>query len=473
LTITENTKIIIGKMNANKLLSIILIILLVIFVALSLVYIFLGGTWGDEGNYFNFSLLICKGKIPYIDFWQYQAPVLPYIYSLPQCIFGPNMYLARFTSFIFALLALWLVYLISKKLISQLAGIIAVALIVFNPFTVRFLNTVTLPALTNFLMLLSVYFLLDSHRRFYKRVLSVSIMVIAVAVRLTVFPALGLLIIYLLIIERKNKFHLLAIIITALITIVLIWGPFLLLGKDQALYGNLGWYLTAKEHFLEHDYRAANLTNMIKNKINIALDIIRNYLLISTILATFIIYRFILRRKKVFYKSNGLFYFLGWVTLFLMLVHIFLPLTTFTTYALYDIPFLAILAGGAFVKIFSELEDLKARQFLTIIFLVLLIFTAVIQDITMIPPIFAKDIPDIAYINKVSAYLKAITNKDDEILTFHQHFVAQANRFVSGGLEMAVYAYVPSWSEEKCRRFHLYNTKMILDITTAYIYLPK
>ncbi|MFC1804901.1 glycosyltransferase family 39 protein [Candidatus Omnitrophota bacterium] len=448
----------------SKLLNRGLIFLAVFFSAVSLVYVFFGPSWPDEGHYFNNILLIAKGEIPYLDFWLYQGPVFCYAYSLLQSLFGPSMYLARLNSLFFVSLILVLVYLISKRLASKTAGTIAVALIALNPLSLRFFTSISTYALTAFLILLSLYLLIDSDHRFYKKILSASLMVLAVGVRTTVFPAPVLLLIYLLVKEKNNRLRAGIILAASLITALLIWGPFLIIARDQTIFGNIGWYFQSQEFILDSVYQL-NFWAMVQNKIFIIFELLRNYLAIWSILSVFLISR--LLQKNIRPWRNSLLYCFASITLMLILVHFILPRKSYTIYILYCLPLLAVLTAVAFSRMFSELQNLKSRRYFMILILVLILFTALIQVKGPLPSLFSPQSADLAYINRVASYLKTVTRENDEIFSFYQHFVAQADRSLPSGLELSIYAYVPGWDEERCKKYRLYNTKMIMDYISS------
>ncbi|MBU1626084.1 hypothetical protein KKB18_01835, partial [bacterium] len=62
------------------------------YVATSLVYLYFGKIHVDESFYFTIANLVGDGYIPYKDFFYTQTPLFPYFFSIPQIIFGPNLY---------------------------------------------------------------------------------------------------------------------------------------------------------------------------------------------------------------------------------------------------------------------------------------------------------------------------------------------------------------------------------------------
>jgi hypothetical protein len=71
-----------------------------LFAVASVLWIWIGAANADEGWYLVASQLVFTGKLPYRDFAFTQAPLLPYLYGIPQLLPISPMYAGRFTSWI-------------------------------------------------------------------------------------------------------------------------------------------------------------------------------------------------------------------------------------------------------------------------------------------------------------------------------------------------------------------------------------
>ena len=82
----------------------------VLYVAISIAFIFLGRPNADEGWYLLASKMVLQGQLPYRDFAFTQMPLLPYIYGIPQILFSSSIVIGRVTSVILSLAAftVWL-----------------------------------------------------------------------------------------------------------------------------------------------------------------------------------------------------------------------------------------------------------------------------------------------------------------------------------------------------------------------------
>jgi hypothetical protein len=87
----------------------------------------------DEGWYLYAGRLVFEGKIPYRDFSYFQAPVLPYLYGLPQMLFGPSLLAGRVTSVVFVFIAAAAIAASADLLGGRSARTWALALLCANP----------------------------------------------------------------------------------------------------------------------------------------------------------------------------------------------------------------------------------------------------------------------------------------------------------------------------------------------------
>ena len=84
---------------------------------------------GDEGFYLQASRLVMEHKLPYVDFFFTQAPLLPYAYGLWMKLFGMNWYAARGFSAVMTTLLGMLVYEhVYRETRKWSAGVVAVIL---------------------------------------------------------------------------------------------------------------------------------------------------------------------------------------------------------------------------------------------------------------------------------------------------------------------------------------------------------
>jgi len=85
-------------------------LMLLFYAAYSILFLLIGVPLEDEGFYLLMSRLVYEGQVPYLDFHYTQTPLFPYIYGIPQLIWGNSIYVGRLTSILFTgvSLLIWL-----------------------------------------------------------------------------------------------------------------------------------------------------------------------------------------------------------------------------------------------------------------------------------------------------------------------------------------------------------------------------
>lgn len=135
-----------------------------IYIVISAIYLFLGQANADEGWYLYASKLVWQGQLPYQDFAYTQMPFLPYVYGLPQTLFGPSIYLGRMTSIFFSAITLTIYLSIAHKHSGRIgAGIMAILLGTFT-YGIYFMSIVKTYALLAMLFAF-VLFALESNSK--------------------------------------------------------------------------------------------------------------------------------------------------------------------------------------------------------------------------------------------------------------------------------------------------------------------
>lgn len=165
--------------------------LVAVYALAALRLVFFGNVNHDEGYYLYAARLVYEGKVPYRDFPFFQAPLLPYVYGLPQALVGGSLLVGRLTSFVLGAATLLLAGALARRLAGDLAGAIATALLTATSTFTWVFSTTRMEPLTGFLAALSLYCLLGQTGR-TAELLAVSATVWASAVRISCLPAVFL-----------------------------------------------------------------------------------------------------------------------------------------------------------------------------------------------------------------------------------------------------------------------------------------
>lgn len=103
----------------------------------------------DEGYYVLASRLVLQHKVPYLDFFYQQAPLLPYAYGLWIKLFGVSWFSARsLSATLTAILGLIIYEHVCQETRSKVAGLAAVVLYASSTFVFAWFPLVKTPALT-------------------------------------------------------------------------------------------------------------------------------------------------------------------------------------------------------------------------------------------------------------------------------------------------------------------------------------
>lgn len=124
--------------------------------ALAGLYVVYGQVNPDEGWYVLAARAVFDGALPYQDFAFTQAPLLPYVYGLPELVATHDLLVARVVSAGFGLAAIGLAVRLAWRVGSRWAAAATAVLLALNPFTLAYLSLAKTYALTALLISASV-----------------------------------------------------------------------------------------------------------------------------------------------------------------------------------------------------------------------------------------------------------------------------------------------------------------------------
>jgi 4-amino-4-deoxy-L-arabinose transferase-like glycosyltransferase len=114
---------------------------------------------GDEGYYATAARQVSEGRIPYLDFFYPQMPLLPYLYAPVYKMVGSSLANMRLLSVAAGVLSLFLWGLILRRRWPERPGIVmaGLALVAMNPYFLSWNVTVKTFALTNLAVFATVW----------------------------------------------------------------------------------------------------------------------------------------------------------------------------------------------------------------------------------------------------------------------------------------------------------------------------
>src|SRR5947209_681967 len=144
------------------------------------IYVAYGLPNADEGWYLYAARLVYQGQLPYRDFAFTQSPLLPYVYGLPQLLFGPSLLVGRLTS-----AAMWLVTVVLAVGVARRLGgrfgamfcAVLFAVYMYGTFNFVVVKTYSLMAL----LLVATFYVLASDLRDSVRLPLASLLACALA----------------------------------------------------------------------------------------------------------------------------------------------------------------------------------------------------------------------------------------------------------------------------------------------------
>lgn len=210
---------------------------LVLFAAISVLFIVFGRVNSDEGWYLYAGRLVFNGELPYRDFAFTQTPLLPYFYGLPQIVFPPSLYLGRITSVLISFISLLLSLSIARRLGGEKAA--AVTCLTWASFAtgIYFQSIVKTYALTTLFFSLAFFMLSREGSKEVKYVLATVFILLATLVRLSaLFVAIPIIIFSFVISKSKTRLIITALCAVAAVGLILLVIP----NWEAAYWGLLG-----------------------------------------------------------------------------------------------------------------------------------------------------------------------------------------------------------------------------------------
>jgi len=428
----------------------ILVIIILTYTVVGIYYVFFGQLNYDEGRFIYASNQVYEGKLPYIDFLFGQPPLLPYIYGIPQLLFGSSMYVGRFTSLFFGILTLVITAKVTERFGGKIAAVAALGTICFNPYIIYLLTYSKSYVLMAFFMVLSVYFLFNNSnlRSPTRSVLSVLFMSMAVGVRASALPALLFLISYIIYTERRNLRTVFANLGAAAAALGVMFIPFLVINKDVVLFTLLPF--EARTRFSGYAWGVNNAVFTFFNVLNL-------YFIVSALM--FVVGIILLLYRQRYPNHLKFLYILACI----VFAFHFAAIETIPEYQVVIVPLAAIIAGFGFSELYSNAKDIFIKYNLlllttTVILLILIAHGTQWVDMS------GNKLP-IEEIDEMADHIRNNTPKDGKILAFSIYLAVEADRKLLPGFSDAYYTYWPDWSTEKAREYNVVNK----DILQQYV----
>ncbi len=439
-------------------------ILLTIYFLIGLFHVFWGNFWIDEGWYFGSSSMISQGQIPYVDFFAHHSPFVYYFYALPQLIFGTGLIVGRLTSLLLMLGIFVLIWQIVKKICSGWWPTVSALILIANFYNIYYFTTFSYRVLEAFLMTGFFWSLIMIAENKKKYALSALFLILAIGTRYPIDFLSILAAIYILLVSfefKSNREVLIPFWSTIVITLGVIFGPFLILNYKNFIFGtvefpfkDVSWLISfgiMKEQDLLHKiFRIfANLAGAIKN-----------FLVVIVLMTVGLVAWF----KKDSWKrlKGNLLNPLYLMSFFVIANAGFLAISS-NTDALYSFwnfvfPIGAILATY-FLRNISE--QFKIPSWSVISFMAIFCIAGLVIADNGVGSIL-KLKPDLDYYSQGATAIQKHSQANDRILTFTPVLAFQAKRPIVSGTIMEIYSYFPTWKDSECLEKKILNKNLLI-----------
>ncbi|MBN2055393.1 glycosyltransferase family 39 protein [bacterium] len=431
--------------------------LLVIFLTTGIYNSFMRPVIVDDAEYANFGMEIARGSLPYKDFYIPQLPVMLYLHTVPQLLFGPSILAGRLLSVLLSLGILVVLFTAARREAGIAGGLTAAALLALNLETVNGLTMTKTHAVTALLLLTGAHFLLAAHIRRNRLVPAAFFFGLACAARVPACAAAGVCIMYIVFTRRQWKRVLLPASVAGATGVLLPFIPNMIGGGLwQAFYTSVLVQLNRGETFV------------FKGGWPIRLDVLFSHLdqqfpLLVTAAGLLVISMAEgLAARRAWWTRQWRFWALTGMAAAVTLIYWIPNDATRTVYEMDIIPLLYLVAAIGAGRLFAR-DPRRMR-----VFIIMVTCCICLHPLTQCKRMvlanylaYTRDgLTNIRKIQHAGAFIASRTNPDDRMFTFEVSVAVAADRRLMPGLGCH-YTYTPHWEEDRCRRFATINDAMI------------
>jgi hypothetical protein len=426
-------------------------VLILLYLLISVIYVYTGAIHLDEGSYFYAAHAVTKDLMPYRDYFYLQPPLHPYIYGLSQIIV-PGFISMRWMSIFLGLIASFTAIRIAGRLGGSTAMTICLALIACNPFQLYFFSIARLYSLTSLFMYLGCYFLISRDRyHMGSAALASLFLTLMTATRLTTLPMLLLGLLFLFVNAKRFLNRVFPIVLSLGLFLIIFYPLARSMSIHQMWFNLLGLNLSL------HSF---NFMASLALKIRGSSLLIQNYFLVF-LLSVPVIARGWQTVKKTNTGNLRSMLFSPKTMLWLMALSI---LSSQMTAKVYQVSYQTIIMPLFIVLIASEWSTIyedghrQSRLMYRFLFISGCILTILAYGRSSIP--LVGDKPSIAALREQAEFVRSHSDPSDKIFSADSPLVpTEAGREILTG--MAGSDLFPDWSTEKCIQYKVMNFEIM------------
>lgn len=409
----------------------------------------------DEGIFLYAGNLAYDGNVPFRDFPFTFGPLMPYVFGLPQALFGPSLLVGRMSAAFLSLVTAAAGGYVAYRFSGWQGALVCLALIGLNPvvlwiFTVPKTESVVAPLV---MLALAVWILRPRDR--LALIVAASLLLWAAAVRQTAIPAsVGLAAIILYALRQHHRG--LALGAGALgIQALLLFGVPALLSGENMYFG----MVEAQLEYRQEDYALGERLQDVLSYYpsHLFSDFFAVLLPTAAVLALLAVrwrhgWRPDLRALDTDVSSAQALLILAALLVFGPHLSLRLP---FTHYFAVSAALLAVLVGVSI----GTVERPQWRALGAVLVSGLLVAAAIAFGMRQTDYLDTTT-PFVQTQGDITAYLEDELGDDERLVTFHPSYGLISGRPLPAELTMGVISYWPSMKTERAERLHVVNREV-------------
>lgn len=423
------------------------------YCALAVLFVFLGRMNEDEGWYLYASRLVYEGRLPYRDFAFFQAPLLPYVYGLPQLVFGGSLDVGRWTSFCLSIATVTLGARLAYERGGRLAALLFVSIFSLTPIALWSFTTTRTEPLTTPLLMVAALLLLRPPGRVASAGALVAV-ALAAAARVTLVPAALAALVWVTWKHWGERRRLLPIVLPS----VLVASAFLIVAMwpdAEAARFNVVT-VQAERHGQLQPAEAWDLGDALEVRSANVLALSDGYGFVPALslaaVAVAVVVLFQRHRGGTLPPPAAAEALLVLFAAVAYVPHL-APRFVVPEYFAPVFPLFLVVIASWTGQVFRRL-GMRDRQMLLGAIAGLLVFQAA-TFFTQIDVHLSGGDPDLRELDTVARFLERNVPEDGYVLTMDAYLAVESNRTLVPGWEMSVFSYFPRRSEGDADRFHV------------------
>lgn len=426
----------------------------------------------DEGWYLWASKLVYEGRVLYRDFAYTQTPLLPYIYGAFQRLAGEGLIQGRVLTVLFSCCTLWICTRIAQRMAGSSGGFFCLLLAITSTYALAYLSYTATYGLATLFIASALYVAAGASSLRWSEgargSLSLLLLCLAVATRMSTIAALPPLFLYLLLSSNRPKRTALWGGLTTLVSLCFVFLPLNVVSEGLMRYDIFGFHT---DRILRLEWQLEKIFRILRE----TLLIFAVPLLLST-WSTFS--AIVTRRNESAWPRPAQAGPLLELTLLSMVVGMallhFIPRTTSSFYHTLEAPLLWILGGVGLQRLWVRPQkgilhalwpgSARVSKGITALITVLIVVNGVLQTRAVVQNdlVHVSKRPQLLVVQEAARFLETIDRQNNRLLTFSTHLALEANMMVPLGYEMSVFSYRPTWDEEKARHYKAVNNEILI-----------